>query len=794
MLAPRWHKVFADLLNNKSRTILVVLAISVGIFAFGGVFITQEVLLKNLDDQYKATNASNVSIFLSDFDSSLVNWVSTQPNVLAASGKAKRMVKLVSDSGDEVNISLTSVPDFEEQTMNLIDPKRGTWPPLKGELILERSAIASGKVHFGNTVSVNTQGERVFKLIVSGIVYDTSAFPYVFTNVMSGYVSWDTLGSLGFPKKYNQLDIKTSAQIKTLDQAEKFTFDLSEKLKQKGMVVGETLVFQPNQHWATDNSKAFTAILSMIGIFSLVMSGFLVVNTISALLSQQKKQIGVMKAIGANQKQIISLYLMMVCFYGLLALVIALPLGMLLGYVFLKMVSDFLNLDINTFYLPPSVFLMELAAALLIPIIAAIIPIFQGTKKSVREVISDYQPSAKISRSDKLLARITGFSRPVLISIRNTFRKKARLALTLGTLVTAGALFIGVINVRSAMFKELDRILQMFDFEVSFSLPTDYIAESMVNRIKEVPKVQVVEARTGVMAERIKPDGTKGKQFVITGLPPETVFSHPVLLSGRWLQSEDKEKIVLSSAYIRDNPDLKVGDNIIVEIENDKHVLEIVGVIAMTSGQGESAVTFSDFGTVSRLKDSPNMAASYLIKTDPKDAITQNEVAGEIENKLKRSGITISNKSTKDQIYSAAANQFNFLIYFLLAMAVMVAVVGGLGLAGTMSLNVLERTREIGIMRSIGASDRAIKKIVVIEGFLMGFISFVLAIPLSMLLTYMFCVSIGNAFFDRILVFVVVPTGMIIWLVIVAVIATIASIIPANRASSLSINETLSYE
>jgi putative ABC transport system permease protein len=617
----------------------------------------------------------------------------------------------------------------------------------------------------------------------------------MFTNTMTGYISWDTLGSLGFPKRYTQLDIKTSPEIETLEQAEKFTFDLTETLKRRGIEVNYTIVFKPNQHWATDNSKAFTAILSLIGVMSLVMSGFLVINTISALLAQQKKQVGVMKAIGANQKQIITLYLMMVGVYGLLALAIALPLGMALGYVFLKMIAGFLNLDINVFFLPTSVFLMELAAALIIPIVAAIVPIIQGTKKSVREVISDYQPSTKVSRSDKILSRITGFSRPVLISLRNTFRKKARLALTLGTLVTAGALFIAVINVRTGMFREMDRILQMFDFEVSVNLPEDHQAESIVTRLKDVSKVQAVEARTNVQAKRIKEDGTKGKQFVITGLPPDTVFSHPVLLSGRWLNSGDKDRVVLTSAFVRDNPDIKVGDSLNVEVgSNDKETLEIVGVIAMTAGQGESVLTFSDFNTVARLKDKPNMASGYLVKTTPNDATTQDEVAREIENKLDRSGISIAGKTTKDQIYSAAANQFNFLIFFLLAMAVMVAIVGGLGLAGTMSLNVLERTREIGIMRSIGANDGTIRRIVVIEGLLVGFISFVLALPLSLVLTLVFCIAIGNAFFERTLVFAVVPGGMLIWLLVVTVIATVASIVPARRASKLSINETLSYE
>ena len=127
-------------------------------------------------------------------------------------------------------------------------------------------------------------------------------------------------------------------------------------------------------------------------------------------------------------------------------------------------------------------------------------------------------------------------------------------------------------------------------------------------------------------------------------------------------------------------------------------------------------------------------------------------------------------------------------------MAVMVAIVGGLGLAGTMSLNVMERTREIGILRSIGAKDEAIRSLVLTEGILVGLISWMAAIPLSIPLTYIFCFALGNAFFERTLVFIVVAQALLIWLAIVMLIAIVASLVPARRASKMSISETLSYE
>ncbi len=204
--------------------------------------------------------------------------------------------------------------------------------------------------------------------------------------------------------------------------------------------------------------------------------------------------------------------------------------------------------------------------------------------------------------------------------------------------------------------------------------------------------------------------------------------------------------------------------------------------------------TFANFSTVAKIKDTPNLASGYLIKTTPEGPDTQEVVATQIEERLKRSGIFIAFKQTKNDIIASAASQFNFLIFFLLAMAVMVAVVGGLGLAGTMSLNVMERTREIGIMRSIGANDAIIRRLVLIEGVMVGLLSFLFALPLSLPLTYGLSYAIGNAFFGRTLVFATVPAGMAIWFFIVFIIAIISSSLPARRASKMSISETLSYE
>jgi putative ABC transport system permease protein len=127
-------------------------------------------------------------------------------------------------------------------------------------------------------------------------------------------------------------------------------------------------------------------------------------------------------------------------------------------------------------------------------------------------------------------------------------------------------------------------------------------------------------------------------------------------------------------------------------------------------------------------------------------------------------------------------------------MAALLAVVGGLGLTTTMSINVLERIREIGVLRAIGASDGSVRLIVLAEGILIGWISFIfgsiLALPVSRLLSDL----VGNALLGSPLDYAFSYTGMIGWLIAISILGTVASLGPARSASRLTIREVLAYE
>ncbi|UCG10750.1 MAG: ABC transporter permease [Dehalococcoidia bacterium] len=792
MIGPRWKKVFRDLWSNKTRTILVVLAIAVGIFTFGSVFITQEILVTDMNTQYSAIRASTITMSIQSFDDSLVRWARRQDEVADAQGRAVYLVKLV-EEGKTQNLNLYVYDSYEDMSINRIDPEMGTWPPDRRGLLLERSSFAVAGTEIGDSAVIELSSGRQRELSVSGTVHDMNAWPANMFPQLSGYVSMETLRWLGLPGTYNQLEILTTGEFDNLAKLEKVADEIRERLERNGVSVDSVAVREPGEHWARETTQAFTLILSLIGFFSLLLAGFLVVNTISALLTEQRRQIGMMKAIGGTGGQIISIYLATVTFYGLLSLAVALPVGMWLAYLFTSSVTQFLNIDILNFYLPTRIILLQLIAALLVPVLASAIPVLSGVRVTAREAISSYGVEVKEKGGflDKLLVQTRGLPRPVLLSLRNTFRRKGRLLLTLGALIIAGALFITVVNVRGSLIAFSDDIFRMFfNYEVELYLDGDYHGQGVVHLAERVPGVTKVEGRTGIQVQRIKPDGTRGATFPIVGVPPDSDFIQPELLSGRWLIQSDRKTIVISSNLADDMLDVQVGDWIVTEIGNDEYKWKVAGVYSNPFDR----LSYADFDYLSRVKEKPGLVSSMYVRTEQKDGPSQAGMAEAVEERLKDAGIKVSQWMTKETVAASIAGRFDFLISFLLTMAAMTAVIGGLGLAGMMSLNVMERTREIGVMRSIGATNVMISSLVVTEGIIIGIISWALAIPLSIPMSLAFNALIGQAFLEQGLDFIFVQSGPIVWLVIVVIVSVVASLLPAYRATRMSVRETLAYE
>jgi putative ABC transport system permease protein len=278
------------------------------------------------------------------------------------------------------------------------------------------------------------------------------------------------------------------------------------------------------------------------------------------------------------------------------------------------------------------------------------------------------------------------------------------------------------------------------------------------------------------------------------GAPPESDLIQPIMLDGRWMMPGDENAIVLNEAFISRYPDLKVGDTITLYVNRREVDWQVVGFFQFIGS--DSFMAYVPLDHLNEVTGNTRQAANFQIVAADEVIVKglEEDLVDRVDSYFRGRGYHVRSTSTSQGLLGNATMGLDTLTIFLLIMSGLTAAVGSIGLTGTMSMNVLERTREIGVMRAIGATDRQIMKQVIIEGIIIGLISWImaalLAFPISSLMSYIINISIfgvpGKYSFTI--------TGFIIWLGIVIVLSIISSILPARNAARLTIREVLAYE
>jgi putative ABC transport system permease protein len=242
---------------------------------------------------------------------------------------------------------------------------------------------------------------------------------------------------------------------------------------------------------------------------------------------------------------------------------------------------------------------------------------------------------------------------------------------------------------------------------------------------------------------------------------------------------------------LRNEEDVKLGSVITLKINDKKSDWVVVGIVR---GVLTGPNAFVNFNYFSRLTNAADRAQISLVRLENRSPENQAFMGQMIEDRYRDSGFRVQQMQTIAQLRVTISTIFDVIIIFLLAMAVLLGIVGGLGLMGTMSINVIERTREIGVMRAIGASNGAVLRIVLVEGLIIGLISWtvggLIALPASRILTD----TVGMALLQAAPSYIFSTSGAFLWLAIVLILAFMASFLPARQASQLTVREVLSYE
>ncbi|MCG2787569.1 MAG: ABC transporter permease [Anaerolineae bacterium] len=792
----RWIKVTRDLWNNRSRTILVILSIAVGVFAIGMIASTQQALTASLNAQYAALRPADAIIQTEPLlDEDFVDGLRNLRGVQAAEGRRSLALRISLDGKGETwrDLTLYALNDYNDQQLFLVKQQDGVWPPEKGQVLLERASLPYIGAEIGDQILVKTPDGRQFHLAVSGRAHDLYRIPPVIEGWIYGYVSMDTLRWMGESEGYNELYVKASdpAQIRAV------TNKAADRVEGQGLPVYQKTLPKPGEHPLNFIIDTVLILLGLVAALSMFLSALLVVNVISALIAQQEKQIGIMKAIGAKSGQIIGLYFGMVLFLGLLACLVAIPLSLVGARALAAFVAELINFDPPQVQFTLEALLLQLGVGLLVPLVAAAPAIFNGTQVSPAKVLSEYginQVWAGAGLLDRILRRFPNLTRDLLLALRNPFRKRGRLILSLITLTFAGAVFMAIVNLQGSLNAALNEMFGFWRYDAWLIVDGHIPAERLVNEAKAVPGVRNADAWGFTIGRYIRPDGSESDNLYLMAPPAGTPLLNPPIIAGRALQPGDTDAILVSPGLLANEPTLRLGGPMQVKIEGREQTYVIIGVMNMMGNATIGYFTIMDYAAYARHVREPNRANAIILTFDESSLAGQRAIASAVEKRYDAADIEVLSNFLIAEEREEIDGAFAIIVALLMVMTVLLATVGGLGLMGTMSLNVIERTREIGVMRAYGASSAAISRIVILEGLLIGMLSWVLAIGLSLPLSVLLARNIGEAFMDYPMSASYSPGGILAWAALVLVISIVASLFPALNAVRLTVTEVLAYE
>ena len=806
-----WHKAIRDVWHERSRTVLVVLAIALGISAFAAVLSSYAILTRELDRGYLDINPASAVMRLDSIDDDLIKAILQNPEVSDAEPRRTIRGQMKSGPVQWRNLILFVVHDYGNIRVSKLVPERGAWPPATGEILIERDAFQVAKASIGDSVIVKTANGVEQPLVISGRVHDVGQAQARMENIVYGYINLETLVQLGEEPNLDQLNILVAENRFDENHIRRVAADVEKLIKDRGRQVWRIDIPAPGKHPHSDLTGILLLAMSSFGLFVLVLSGILVINLLTAMMASQVRQIGVMKAIGGTRRQIAGIYFGQALFLGIAAVIISIPLGVIGSRALCRYMAMFLNFDINSFAVPVWVYLLVALIGLATPLIAAAYPVWTGTAAPVRVALSDFglsQTTFGANRFDRALARIGGTFSLVLFAIRNSFRRRARLVLTLATLAAGGLFFLSALNVRSSLVNTLDQLFAAKKFDLTVSLANPYESEKVEKAISSTSGISraegwftteasLVTQTTKDAAEDSHSTGgglhgggaSEVNRFGVVALPPETRMLDLEIIEGRNLAPGDTDAIVVNNGLAARDAKLRVGETVLLRMGPAETSWRVVGIAREAFSPAVAYIPQSFIQQ--RHPGMVNNLRLALDRSDP-DAITS--VKAELDRNLEQQGVRARSSVTKAETRFAFDQHMLMIYVFLIVMSIIIGGVGGLGLMTTMSLNVFERRREMGVMRALGATPRIVWLMIVAEGIVIGVLSWTIAALLAWPISKALGDVLVRVMFKSGLDFTFEPLGLLIWMVVSISLSAAASFLPAWRASRVTVREALAYE
>ena len=786
----RLKKSLADLWLNPGRSVLVILALCIGLWGVGSNMVSFFILKNDLNENFIRTKPFHVVLTSKDFAQLDLAAFRQRPEIENAEFRDLSYQRIEVFPDLWIPLWLMAVDDFDNMRVAQIYSQEGNSVPESGSMLIERNGRLVSNLRLGSLANVRVGGE-VLRVPVSGIAFDPAQAPATQDAFIYAYVDKPTYQHIT-NEAVNQRLIVRLEKVSNKAQVQQITQGIIEDLRHDGITIDSVFIPEPNTHPHQFQLNTLIAFQGSIGFLALLMGAVLVSHLMEAILARQVKQIGILKAIGSTRKQVIGLYMMNVLALGAVATLITTPIAVLSGYNFAGFVAQVLNFDILTTSIPPLVYAYLITAGILLPILMSLPTLTRGSGASVREALSDYGIS--IQQFSARQGRTKGLSLPSTLTLawRNVFRHKKRVATTVAMIALGVAIFSAGFNVRQSLINYLDDTKRSLKYDVQVVLKNQVPPEAVLELFNELNNVRKIETWSGGNGRLQSSVVSASNGIGVVAFPYDTDLITWNIIEGRWIQPDNGLEIVINqyAADLLDSP--RVGQMLPITLNGKQHNARLVGVV----NEFNPPKIYMDKTQYDSLFNPGQKINSLLFIAQDRSHERVVQLKKDIEHVINGTDLNVLYVMSQTERAEIIFNHLNIILTLFTFLSLVVLVVSALGMASATGINILERTREIGVMRAIGATPIMIKRVFVYEGLVINSISIMLGLLLALPLSAAAARFFGNLILGHnvSLEFAFSPAGIQFTLLVTLIFGQLASRIPARRALMLSTREALSYE
>jgi ABC-type antimicrobial peptide transport system permease subunit len=701
-----------------------------------------------------------------------------------------------------MGMAIQVVEDFDHMTVARVFPqktdRKGAWPPPTGSILVERDGQMLMSRHPGDALPLRLSDGHLVEPQLAGLAFDPGQAPARMEQMLSGYVSRQTLEGWGFQHTGSRLLITVKGADAASVRSRPFDFLAPDKaqdvraatlvrataarlkaaIEAAGVPVRRMTLQSKLQHPHQFQLNATLALLGSVAIISLALSIILIVNLVDSIMTGEQRAIGVMKAIGADSGQIARDYLTGMALLGLVSGLIAVPFAVSLGQTIAKGIAAFLNFNILTTTAPPAPYAAVLLIGVLTPVVVAALRVRSTTRLSVREALA--RPG--LQRRSRLADLVGALAAPLPViprmAVRATLRRFRRALLTGVSLALGLVFFLTALNLRASLYGTVEEVQAAKPYDLVVSFRGRYPLGEMRSWIADFPNVKTTEFWSSTEASLALPNGEGTNPALVSAVPAHSVMIRPAMIAGRWLDAAQPDGVVVNQKLLADEPLVRLGGTYRLTVGDRSEPVRVIGVMKEFGGGAVYAPT----ALVDRLTGADGQVNLMYVTLADSSFSNENKLGRLIEESVNQSDWRLGAITTSRTLEVVIRAHLEVIAQLLLVIAAMMLAVGGFGLASSVSVSVVERRREIGVLKAVGGRSLPIAGLFAWEAVLIATIGWGVALAIAPSVSRALSDAFGTLIVQYPFAYRSDPLGAPIALGVAVLIALISAVLPIRAA------------